>query len=1531
MPVTNPILINQTITSNGSALHHGDPGQEVSLLWNVTGPVTGVAPTLQFTLQEVDPADEVTANGSSATGSLITGTGVGTVTLSLVKSPTILVSWVVGGVTPSFGGTNATSVGKLVGNEVAVVGVPGGPAITVDQGDPNSNPNAWPTKVSDGTDTVGISTVSGSKALKVDVIQSVGGSGGTNSSFGAPFPAAGTAAGFNDGTDMRGAKVFDADTGGGTEYVLGVELRKAASGGSVEAGTVSDPLRVDPTGATTQPVSGTVTANQGTAAAPGGAWPVEITDGTNVAAVKAASTPAVATDPALVVAISPNNPIVIATTAQTWAALTGGSVIFSTPALGPHSGLRGTVSISVQATGRTGPAVQLGVIVSEIDPVDLLTPVSQVEIDLASPSASRDRINLRFGGPLTVAFTVTDPGTTWTGVTILLTEIDLDAVALANTIWDVGTDDPNVSITGLVEPATQTIRAATAFSESGTDSGDIAQGVSLRGYNPAGGSYPLGDSDGAHPLRVDPTGTTTQPVSDGGGSLTVDGTVQGVPGGAPVQVASGDLATEETQTFLRDYTLDRDRSLYEQFRTGQKTSDKSLPVVIAGDQSPVSISGGVLDPNNSTTTPLGAGGIWTGSYSSCVGYDVIQVYIHTDVPSAVGGVQVYWDHDGSGANARIDDGQAFSLLFDPLIFPLRIKGPFFKISYTNDVTGQTLFQLATVLKIAAPDSTVLPGLGIRASNSDEQSRASLTAGATDSFVATVLRVASDGTVRVDPTGTTTQPVSVISAAPVSFDPGTTDIFGQLVVASRSPQILVPFFQADPATLLTVTTSGSGSTSRVAGAGVFATGATSGSEAKGVSLNTVTYSAHYELYAAFTAAFTSGVAGSVQRIGLYDATNGFSFGYNGTTFGLWINFKGSDNFAAKSSWNTDTLTGAVGSKFTSNGSPVAFNPTAMNVFRIRFGWLGIANIVFEVLAPDGNFVVVHVYRAANNIAFTSVHISNPNLPMTIDVTNPTVASDISVTCGCWVAGSTSPGSHSVVNGAGTIAALNSAVTIQTIDQSALAFNITGSWVGTLTFQFSVDGGSNWTNDLALDSLTGAFVSSSTTNRTIEANVSAYRLYRIVATAWTSGTATINYNCGGGASNVVTTLSKITDAANNGPAAVKPANTPAQATDAALVVAIAPNSGPVISPVAQDSLAREVTLATLASEATLAFLRDLIVEIDGWHRRQFGTGQKPSSSSLPVVVATDQSPVPTTGGIQDSNNSTATLLSAGATFNGGYTSCTGYDVIQLSALSDVASAMSGVQIQWATDSLGGSSWVDQDQQFTFVGGSTFPTTYQLKIRAPYFSVRYINGNTSQTSFALYSVLKVVSSDPTILDGQRIHTFEISRPSLVAGSDGLNAHAILTDTVGATAITSRDGRLALDTSLDKLASQDTLKFISDLLVETDGWQRRQFGTGRKPNATSLPVTIASSSTPVLTNVTGSSSSVTLLAANAARVGATIFNDSSANLYIKPGTTASTTSFTVLMLPNSYYEVPFGYIGRIDGIWASATGNARVTEFLD
>lgn len=93
---------------------------------------------------------------------------------------------------------------------------------------------------------------------------------------------------------------------------------------------------------------------------------------------------------------------------------------------------------------------------------------------------------------------------------------------------------------------------------------------------------------------------------------------------------------------------------------------------------------------------------------------------------------------------------------------------------------------------------------------------------------------------------------------------------------------------------------------------------------------------------------------------------------------------------------------------------------------------------------------------------------------------------------------------------------------------------------------------------------------------------------------------------------------------------------------------------------------------------------------------------------------------------------------------------------------------------------------------------------------------------------------------------------------------------------------------------------------------------------SATNVKATTAS-----VSSVNDTASSTTLLAINTNRLGATVHNDSTVVLYLKLGATASATSFTVKMAADGYYEVPYGYTGIIDGIWASdASGAARITE---
>ena len=88
------------------------------------------------------------------------------------------------------------------------------------------------------------------------------------------------------------------------------------------------------------------------------------------------------------------------------------------------------------------------------------------------------------------------------------------------------------------------------------------------------------------------------------------------------------------------------------------------------------------------------------------------------------------------------------------------------------------------------------------------------------------------------------------------------------------------------------------------------------------------------------------------------------------------------------------------------------------------------------------------------------------------------------------------------------------------------------------------------------------------------------------------------------------------------------------------------------------------------------------------------------------------------------------------------------------------------------------------------------------------------------------------------------------------------------------------------------------------------------------------AAASTAVVTSVASSATSVTLKAANTSRLGLSIYNNSTSTLYVKFGTTASATDFTIEMAPEDFYEAYVRYTGRIDGVWASANGAALVTE---
>lgn len=90
--------------------------------------------------------------------------------------------------------------------------------------------------------------------------------------------------------------------------------------------------------------------------------------------------------------------------------------------------------------------------------------------------------------------------------------------------------------------------------------------------------------------------------------------------------------------------------------------------------------------------------------------------------------------------------------------------------------------------------------------------------------------------------------------------------------------------------------------------------------------------------------------------------------------------------------------------------------------------------------------------------------------------------------------------------GTINALNGTVDLTSSNHELVQINLTGTWVGTLTFEGTVDGTTYFTI-AALNRSTLATATTTTANAQFLLPSAALKLTRVRASAWTSGTVTV----------------------------------------------------------------------------------------------------------------------------------------------------------------------------------------------------------------------------------------------------------------------------------------------------------------------------------------------------------------------------------------------------------------------------------------
>jgi hypothetical protein len=221
-------------------------------------------------------------------------------------------------------------------------------------------------------------------------------------------------------------------------------------------------------------------------------------------------------------------------------------------------------------------------------------------------------------------------------------------------------------------------------------------------------------------------------------------------------------------------------------------------------------------------------------------------------------------------------------------------------------------------------------------------------------------------------------------------------FGDRIMTLRHPEIEVQF-QYNIATYdATITNVGSGSATQSNASAVLATTTAAGSSLV-ESNRTIRYAPGYEGIVLFTAAFTSTVpADGYSRIGLGNAGNGFYVERTSTGWGVCRRHATTDSCVDIASADPGLPEGC------------SVSIENLNLFRVSYGWLGIAPISYAVWCGGtvgwGTFHVIDLHGAQ-----AGPHTTNPVLPMFAEVSNGATESVVTLQTSSW--------SASIADGAG----------------------------------------------------------------------------------------------------------------------------------------------------------------------------------------------------------------------------------------------------------------------------------------------------------------------------------------------------------------------------------------------------------------------------------------------------------------------------------------------------------------------------------
>lgn len=373
------------------------------------------------------------------------------------------------------------------------------------------------------------------------------------------------------------------------------------------------------------------------------------------------------------------------------------------------------------------------------------------------------------------------------------------------------------------------------------------------------------------------------------------------------------------------------------------------------------------DTNNTTTTPLGISGSFTGTYTNIVGYNMIILTINSDKD---GQIELSFSDDGTNASSTFKDTYFANSIYNK---NFQLLKKYYRIKYINGTIAQGTFSLASRLSTIANTNSI---------SYDENTDKNSNNFTLDAF----------GKLRV------TNPTTLID---IKFpgNNGTSEFKNNSeLVCTKSTGSGSATYDGNAMCVMSVTTNGDSYISQSRKYCVYQPGKSqlflgSGVIDAGSNASTVT-----------------------SRIGYFDSNNGFFYEYSNNTLYVVNRNNTSDTAISQTNWNIDKMDGY-------GPSGLNINTTKCQLFVIDFEWLGVGRIRYGFYA-NGIINYCHQIKNINNL--TTPYSRSANLPIRYEISSTGGSGSLKQICSTII----SEGGYNPIGKTFSVSTNTTAVTLTT---------------------------------------------------------------------------------------------------------------------------------------------------------------------------------------------------------------------------------------------------------------------------------------------------------------------------------------------------------------------------------------------------------------------------------------------------------------------------------------------------------------------